>query len=158
VRTRAGGSAAAQTTGTGRRIHQCMRCGALVDPLYGAGSGSWCPACDAMDSIACEVGKIPFPALYGTWTDRQREKQGAQEPPAPGTAQSISVITRPGDPTMKHAKTHTGTYSCLNCCVEYDLVGETHLKCDECGAPLVRGTLDERCEDDDDEEPPAGAR
>jgi PHP family Zn ribbon phosphoesterase len=54
---------------------------------------------------------------------------------------------------MKHAKTHTGTYSCLNCYVEYDLVGETHLKCDECGAPLTRGTLDELYEDEDGEEP-----
>jgi DNA-directed RNA polymerase subunit RPC12/RpoP len=158
VRTRVSGAPPAHAVRTGKRMHQCSRCGALVSPIFGAGDGSWCPACEEMDSIVYDIGKIPIPPLYGSWLHRQREKQAAQEPPPPGTAQSISVITRPGDPTMKHAKTHTGTYSCLNCCVEYDLVGETHLKCDECGAPLVRGTLDERCEDDDDEEPPAGAR
>jgi DNA-directed RNA polymerase subunit RPC12/RpoP len=152
VRPRAGGSPAAQATPTGKRIHQCMRCGALVDPAYGAGDGSWCPACDAMDSTAWEFGKIPFPALYGAWLDRQREKGAATSARAPDAPPSISVLTSPGGANMKHAKTHTGTYSCLNCCVDYDLVAETHLKCDECGAALLRGTLDELCEDDDGEE------
>jgi hypothetical protein len=157
IQTRAGGSLPAHATQTGKRMHQCCRCGALVSPIYGAGDGSWCPACDAMDSIVYDIGKIPIPALYGAWLHRQREKGPVPEPTAPGNPQPTSVIASSGDPTMKHAKTHTGTYSCLDCCVEYDLVGETHLKCDECGMPLVRGTLDELCEDDDDEEPTGSA-
>ena len=49
---------------------------------------------------------------------------------------------------MKTAKTHTGIYSCLNCMTEFDLVAETHLKCDECGGPLLQGSLDELCDED----------
>ena len=49
---------------------------------------------------------------------------------------------------MKTAKTHTGIYSCLNCMTEFDLFAETHLKCDDCGGPLLKGSLDELCEDD----------
>ena len=44
---------------------------------------------------------------------------------------------------MKQMKSHSGTYSCLNCCTEFELVGETHLKCDECGGPLFKGKLEE---------------
>jgi len=55
---------------------------------------------------------------------------------------------------MKTTKLHTGTVSCLHCYVEFDLVSETSLKCDDCGGPLSRGTLEEltgeEFDDDDD--------
>jgi hypothetical protein len=153
VRARANAARPAIAANTGKRIHQCMLCGALVDPIFGAGNGSWCPSCGASDDIVWAAGKIPDPIWYGMWCEEQRKKSAAAPPPALSTPPSISVSTTPGGPTVKHAKTHTGTYSCLDCCVEYDIVGETHLKCDECGAPLMRGTLEELGEDDDGEEP-----
>ena len=153
VRARATALRPASAASTGKPIHQCMLCGALVDPIFGAGYGSWCPTCGATDAIDSAAGKIPDPIGYGLWCEEERKKSATAPPLAQATPPSNSVIATLGGPTVKHAKTHTGTYSCLNCCVEYDIVGETHLKCDECGAPLMRGTLDELGEDDDGEEP-----
>jgi hypothetical protein len=128
-----------------------MICGALVDPIYGAGNGSWCPFCGAKDDIVWDVGKIPDPQWYGMWCESQREKATAAASPSPGAPPPPSVNHTAGGATVKHAKTHTGTYSCLNCYVEYSVVGETHLKCDECGGLLLPGTLEELCDDDADE-------
>lgn len=56
-----------------------------------------------------------------------------------------------GGNTMKRAKSHTGTYHCPNCMVEFELVAETSLKCEECQGPLAVGGLDEIWEDEEDE-------
>ena len=44
---------------------------------------------------------------------------------------------------MKQRKSHTGTYSCPECCVEYDLTDEPVLKCDQCGGVLYQGSVEE---------------
>ncbi len=61
-----------------------------------------------------------------------------------------------GGNTMKRAKTHTGTYHCPACMIEFDLVAETSLKCDECQGPLAAGSLDEIWDDEDDGEDETG--
>jgi DNA-directed RNA polymerase subunit RPC12/RpoP len=141
-------------------IYQCDRCGGLVDPRYGTDDDSWCPHCDAIGSIVAMEGQIPMPALYGDWVRQQRQTrsnpQGTQRPPPidPTTRSTFPAST--GGSNVKTAKTHTGTYSCLNCMTEFDLVAETHLKCDECGGPLLQGSLDELCDEDfDGEDDPA---
>jgi len=57
-----------------------------------------------------------------------------------------------GDVTVKRKKLHTGTYHCPACFIEFDLVGEESLKCDQCGGPLAKGPLDEVWADDEEEE------
>ena len=52
---------------------------------------------------------------------------------------------------MKRAKTHTGTYHCQTCMIEFDLIAETSLKCEECQGPLSKGSLDEIWDDDSNE-------
>ena len=52
---------------------------------------------------------------------------------------------------MKTVNTHTGTYSCLRCMTEFDLIAETHLKCD-CGGLLLKGSLEELSDEDSDAE------
>jgi hypothetical protein len=44
---------------------------------------------------------------------------------------------------MKQKKLHTGLYCCPECCIEYDVVAEEALKCDQCSGPLVSGSLDD---------------
>jgi len=55
-----------------------------------------------------------------------------------------------GDVTMKRKKLHTGTYHCPACFIEFDLVAEESLKCNQCGGPLAKGPLEEIWEDDDE--------
>ncbi len=55
-----------------------------------------------------------------------------------------------GEVTMKRKKLHTGTYHCPACFIEFDLVAEESLKCDQCGGPLAKGPLEEIWEDDDE--------
>ncbi len=50
---------------------------------------------------------------------------------------------------MKRKKTHSGTFHCPACFIEYDLVTEESLKCDKCGGPLAAGSLHEVWADDD---------
>jgi hypothetical protein len=98
-----------------------------------------------------------MPSLYGSWQIRQAEKtNAAAATPAPhmsGNAGSpapepldspFSLVPNVtfGDSTMKQAKTHTGTYSCLDCYTEFDLTAEKSLRCD-CGGLLIKGTLEE---------------
>jgi DNA-binding MarR family transcriptional regulator len=52
--------------------------------------------------------------------------------------------------TIKHAKTHTGTYHCPACMIEFGLVAETSLKCDACQGPLAAGSLDEIWDGEDE--------
>jgi hypothetical protein len=53
---------------------------------------------------------------------------------------------------LKTRKTHTGIFSCPDCCVEFNLFLDEALKCDECGGPLVPGSLDKYFVDDDEAE------
>ncbi len=57
-----------------------------------------------------------------------------------------------GDAPMKRKKLHTGTYHCPACFIEFDLVGEESLRCDQCQGPLAKGPLDEVWADDEEEE------
>ena len=50
---------------------------------------------------------------------------------------------------MKQKKVHTGTYHCPDCYIEFDLVAEQSLKCDQCQGLLHKGSLDEVWDDDD---------
>ena len=52
---------------------------------------------------------------------------------------------------MKHRKTHTGSYCCPECCLDFDLVGAESLKCDGCDGLLYKGTLQDFDEDFDEE-------
>ena len=54
---------------------------------------------------------------------------------------------------MKRKKTHTGTFHCPACFIQYDLVAEESLKCDKCGGPLAEGSLDNVWADDNDGPP-----
>jgi len=54
-----------------------------------------------------------------------------------------------GGSPMKRAKTHTGIYHCPECMIEFELVAETSLKCDECQGPLAAGSLDEVWDDEE---------
>ncbi len=56
-----------------------------------------------------------------------------------------------GDVTMKRKKLHTGTYHCETCFVEFDLVSEESLRCEQCQGPLAKGSLDEISDDGGDE-------
>jgi DNA-binding MarR family transcriptional regulator len=62
--------------------------------------------------------------------------------------------TRPapwqGAPTMKRTKLHTGTYHCPACLIEFDLVAEESLRCDQCQGPLAKGPLDDIWDADED--------
>jgi PHP family Zn ribbon phosphoesterase len=51
---------------------------------------------------------------------------------------------------MKQHKTHTGTYCCPECCIEFDLMAEESLKCDHCGGPLRKGSLEDLWAEEDD--------
>ena len=57
-----------------------------------------------------------------------------------------------GDAPMKRKKLHTGTYHCPACFIEFDLVGEESLRCDQCQGPLAKGPLDEVWADDEGDE------
>jgi DNA-binding MarR family transcriptional regulator len=57
-----------------------------------------------------------------------------------------------GDRRMKRKKLHTGTYHCPACFIELELVAEESLKCDHCGGPLDKGSLDEVWADDEEDE------
>ncbi len=54
---------------------------------------------------------------------------------------------------MKQPKLHTGTFHCPECCVEFDLLADPSLKCEECGGPLIRGTLEESWDAEDSDDP-----
>ncbi len=134
-----------------RIFHQCLCCGALVDPIFGLGLGSWCPDCQQPDAIDSQEGQIPDPVLYGSWQQRQKERTRFPKPPAGEDDGRPRFYPMPGETTMKQRKTHTGTYSCLECCIESNLVAEESLKCDQCGGPLSKGSLEDLWAGEDDE-------
>ena len=57
-----------------------------------------------------------------------------------------------GDHRMKRKKLHTGTYHCPACFIEFELVAEESLKCEQCGGPLDKGDLGEVWADDEEDE------
>jgi hypothetical protein len=95
-----------------KRIHQCINCGALVDPIYGLGNGSWCPHCHKTDDICYDEGKIPDPILYGAWLQMQ-EKAEAEKTKT--ISNPPNAPPRTGDLNMHTAKYHNGTFHCPEC-------------------------------------------
>ena len=165
VRNRARAPSRLPARPTGRMFHQCTVCGGLVNEAFVSGDDSWCPHCKAQRLIVTEIGRIPIPTQYGEWLLQQSEQPNATPAPTPALQapeSTASPASRPleshvsraceptyGDPTMKQPKTHTGTYSCLDCYTEYELTAEKSLRCD-CGGLLVKGTLEELGVDDAD--------
>ena len=134
-----------------RTFYQCFLCGALVDPMFGLGLGSWCPDCRQPDSIDCLEGQIPDPVRYGAWLQRQKERASSPKPNANEDDRThLSHPIPAGVTTMKQHKTHTGTYCCPECCIEFDLMAEESLKCDRCGGPLNKGSLEDLWAVEDD--------
>ena len=125
--------------------------------MYGTGDPSWCPHCEESGMIVENVGELPDPQLYGSWLWRQREPAKKPTSPSPdnGALSSGADIASwlPAPPkfgiNMKSRKRHTGIYSCLHCCLEFDLFAEESLKCDECRGQLISGSLDDHYEDDE---------
>jgi hypothetical protein len=72
------------------------------------------------------------------------------------TRQSDVVSRRPsfakGDSAVKRKKLHSGIYHCPACYIEFDLVAEESLKCDQCQGPLDKGSLDEVWDDSEDQD------
>ncbi len=141
-------------------FRQCLACGAEVDPMYGIGEPSWCPHCEENGMNAENIGELPDPQLYGSWLWRQRQPVSKPSSPSPGDsseASGLGIASRLQAPpkigfNMKSRKLHTGLYSCLRCCLEFDLFAEESLKCDECGRQLVSGSLDDHYEDEEGED------
>ncbi len=147
------GASVLQRTGnpTRRVFHQCQACGGLVDPMFGLGDESFCPHCKRYGEVYCGEGILPDPALYCQWLEKQKTKSTAVT-----GEKNDQPISHPqnGVSEMKQRKLHTGTYCCPECCIEFDLTAEESLKCDRCGGVLVKGSLDEfENEDDEDNEP-----
>lgn len=135
-----------------RRIfHQRQACGALVDPIFGLGDESFCPHCKKYGEVYCREGLLPDPALYCEWLEKQQAKSAA----VTGEKNDQPIFhSQNGASEMKQKKLHTGIYCCPECCIEFDLTAEESLKCDHCGGVLVKGSLDEfENEDDEDTEP-----
>ena len=154
-----------RATAKDREFNQCTERDSLVEDELINGDDSWCPHCKETRLIVTDYGRIPMPSLYGRWQMREGEKtKAAPTPPtqvpessgSPGAPPPLSPVsltrklTFLGDTTMKHFKTHTGTYSCLNCYIEYDLTAEKSLRCDDCGGSLNKGTLEELGVDEED--------
>lgn len=144
-----------RSRGSKQVFYQCVGCGAIVDPMFGFDGDSWCPFCKQPGLNESREGRLPDPELYGRWLERQEKPTDAATPDeAQGTAVN-TLPTKQGSTTMKQKKHHTGTYSCLNCCIEYELFYDEQLQCDRCKGPLVKGHLEdfeddwEEAEDDD---------
>jgi hypothetical protein len=134
---------------------QCQSCGAPVQPQFGVGDESWCPACHAVGTVAGMYGQYPSPPLYGAWAARQAR----QEEPASAQAHQLTEpltrhrsLTNTKEDFMKRTKTHTGTFHCPSCFIEVELFNEESLKCDKCKGPLAEGSLDGIWMDEDEED------
>ncbi len=134
-----------------RLFHQCQACGALVDPMFGLDWESWCPHCERAGEVYCREGLVPDPVLYGRWLQGQKENTSSPKPDTERTDQLSHSHLKHGVTTMKRSKTHTGTYSCPDCCIEFDLMAEESLKCDRCGGPLSKGSLEDLWAEEDDD-------
>ncbi len=138
-------------------FRQCLTCGGVVDQKYGKGDNSWCPLCFDWGTICEEIGQLPDPQMYGSWlgeqeeAEKKRQKEIAEKDRLDklfGNPESVSKS--PGAQKLKTRKTHTGIYSCPDCCVEFNLFMDEALKCDDCGGPLISGSLDSFFDDDEE--------
>jgi hypothetical protein len=121
--------------------------------MYGVGDGSWCLQCHRPDLIVSAEGQFPEPQLYGQWRSQQEEiaaaAQSVPAAPSPSPSSSSSGLNSINeDSAMKQRKTHTGIYCCPECCLEFDLVADESLKCDDCGGLLYQGSLQEVLDED----------
>jgi len=147
-------------SGQSRKVfRQCSTCGGVVDQKYGKGDNSWCPLCFDWGTICEEIGQLPDPQMYGNWLGEQEEAEEKRQKEIAekdrldklfGNPESVSKS--PGVQKLKTRKMHTGIYSCPDCCVEFNLFLDEALKCDDCGGPLVPGSLDKYFVDDDEAE------
>jgi DNA-binding MarR family transcriptional regulator len=104
------------------------------------------------------AGRRPDPhrGTYAYWvTDHGHARLAFFEEEQPVPQHRPDVITRPaqwkGGHPMKRKKVHSGTYHCPACFIEFDLVAEESLKCDQCGGPLAKGPLDDIWADEGEE-------
>ena len=129
-------------------FRQCLSCGGIVDQMYSTGDVSWCPHCFDFGAIDEKIGELPEPQLYGSWllSQKEAEKEKQQNP----REDSAATLNFGGGATLKTRKKHSGVYSCPECCIEFDLFMHEELKCDECGGPLVSGSLEDQWEDEEE--------
>jgi len=99
-----------------------------------------------------EDGKIPSPALYDSWLRKQKAAASGGKSNTEALLKLLHSQRAQGDMTMKRKKTHSGTFHCPACFIEFDLTGEESLQCDRCHGPLAKGTLDEVWSVDDEDE------
>lgn len=131
-----------------------MACGARVDPKYGSGDDSWCSSCHAVGQVIGMQEQLPSPQMYGSWVARQ-EREERERRSSAALDEFLKRHARQEDETVRRKKAHTGLYHCPRCFIEFDLIAEESLKCDQCQGPLAPGTLDEvwsDAPDDDDED------
>ncbi len=117
--------------------------------MYGTGDDAWCPHCHTVGQVMGMDGQIPSPSLYGAWVRKQEEAARRERTQQEIQQWLTSRQTQKGETDMKRTKTHTGTFHCPACFIQYDLVAEESLKCDKCGGPLAEGSLDNVWADDD---------
>ena len=140
-------------------FRQCLTCGGIVDQKYGKGDNSWCPLCFDWGTICEEIGQLPDPQMFGGWLGKQEEAEEKRQKEIAEKERldklfgnSESTTKSRGVQKVKTRKMHTGIYSCPDCCVEFDLFMDENVKCDDCGGPLVSGSLDKYFVDDDEAE------
>src|SRR5205807_3556993 len=125
-----GGSRSRAAGARSNVIWQCISCGSPADPIYGRGDDSWCPSCGASGTICGEEGKFPLPQMYGLWLKRHRHRVAQNH----ADVQTDEFFARPlaqrQTDSMKRAKIHSGTYSCPECLIEFELFAEESLKCE----------------------------
>ncbi len=140
-------------------FRQCLTCGGIVDQKYSKGDNSWCPLCFDWGSICEEIGELPDPQLYGSWLGEQEEAEEKRQKEIAEKERLDKLFGAPasasksiGVQKLKTRKMHTGVFSCPNCGVEFDLFMDEALKCDDCGGPLVPGSLEKYFVDEDESE------
>ena len=111
-----------------RVFRQCLLCGAQVDEMYGTGDTSWCPHCREPEWVIEKIGELPDPRLYGGWVLEQEEIKRKES--------AVGNL-----PSWKYRKPYTGTYTCLKCHSEFNLLAAETLRCHECGGFLIWGAL-----------------
>ena len=140
-------------------FRQCLTCGGIVDQMYSQGDNSWCPLCYEWGSICEGIGELPDPQMYGSWLGEQEEAEEKRQKEIAEKDRLDKLFGIPastpkalGTQKPKIRKMHTGIYSCPDCCVEFELSMDDSVKCDDCGGPLISGSLDKYFVDDDDSE------
>lgn len=78
------------------------------------------------------------------------EEQPTQSPVRGERASHNHSSPWKGASAMKRKKLHSGTYHCPACFIEFDLVAEESLKCDQCRGPLAKGSLEEVWPDEEE--------